>query len=406
MAPIFEYKAVGADGKPKRGIVEAEAQKAARLKLKKQGLMVTDIQEKFAAKPNAKSSSLFGGGVSLKDVTMTTRQLASLIKANVPLVESLNALIEQSENEKLKVVLSQVRQDVNEGVSLARACAAHPKVFDTVFVNMVEAGESSGTLGLVLLRLAELKDAQMRLRSKLVSGMSYPVLMMTVAMGLMIAIFTLVIPKLAQIFIQMKKPMPPLTRVLINFSDILVQYWYLIILAVFFAFSSFRKYIVTAKGKAWWDAFKLKLPVIGPLIRMIAMTRFANTMGTLLGSGVPILSALNIARNLVDNAPISKAISDARENITEGQSIAEPLKRSGQFPPLVIHMIAVGEKTGELSNMLQNVSETYEEQVNTRIEGLTSLLEPMMIVVMGGIVAVIVMSVFMPLLDMSNINSR
>jgi general secretion pathway protein F len=332
-----------------------------------------------------------------------TRQLASLVKANIPLVEALNALVEQIELPALKVVIAQVRQDVNEGSSLAKAVTKHPKVFDHVFVNMIEAGESSGTLGLVLLRLADLKEAQMRLRSKIIGGMTYPALMMLVAVGLLIAIFTFVIPKLAQIFEQMNKQMPPLTAFLISMSNFIVDYWYLLLALTVIGAWLFIRWKSSEAGREKWDHFILRVPIFGSLIRMIAITRFAGTMGTLLGSGVPILSAMNIAKNLVGNVPIAQAIQNARENITEGQSIAEPLRKSGMFPPVVIHMIAIGEKTGELPEMLRNVASSYEEQVNTKIEGMTALLEPIMIIGMGGVVTVIVLSIFVPLLDISNI---
>jgi general secretion pathway protein F len=407
MAPIYDYKGFSPEGKNLKGLVEAESQKAARAKLKKQGVVVTSIVEKTAAKPNTSGGLPFiGNRVSGREITLMTRQLASLVKANIPLVEALNALVEQTENERLKVVLAQVRQDVNEGSSLAKATGQHPKVFDNIFVNMIEAGESSGTLGLVLLRLADLKDAQMRLRSKVISGMTYPGLMLGVALSLMLGIFTFVIPKMAKIFESLNKPMPPLTVFLIKVSDLIVSYWYAWLALIFLGVSMFRRYINTPKGRAKWDAFKLKVPVFGPLIRMVAVTRFSNTMATLLKSGVPILTAMNIARNLVGNIPIAKAISDARENITEGQSIAEPLRKSGQFPPMMIHMISIGEKTGELPDMLRNVAETYEEQVNSRIDAMTSLLEPMMIIGMGGMVGFVVLSVFMPLMDMTNINAH
>ncbi|MCM2278697.1 MAG: type II secretion system inner membrane protein GspF [Oligoflexia bacterium] len=407
MAPMFDYKALSPDGKNQRGVVEAETAKAARTKLKKQGLMVTDIREKSAAKPTAGGGvPFFGNRVSVREIALMTRQLASLVKANIPLVEALTALIDQIENEKLKLTLVQVRQDVNEGSSLAKAIASHPRIFDNIFVNMIEAGESSGTLSLVLLRLADLKEAQMRLRSKVISAMTYPALMMGVAGFLMLAIFTFVIPKLAKVFESMNKKMPPTTQFLLAVSEIMVEWWFLILAAGILAFWLFRRYISSTEGKPRWDAFKLRVPILGPLVRMIAVTRFASTMSTLLGSGVPILTCMTIARNLIGNAPIEKAVSQARENITEGQSIAEPLRRSGEFPPMMIHMIAIGEKTGELPEMLNNVAETYEEQINTKIEGLTSLLEPAMIVGMGGAVGFIVLSVFLPLLEVSNINQR
>ena len=332
--PIYDYKAINAAGKTQKGIVEAENQKAARNKIKKQGLMVTEVVEKTVSKPGASGGMpFFGGRVGVQEIALMTRQLSSLVKANIPLVEALNALVDQTENERLKVILSQVRQDVNEGSSLAKAVNSHPRVFDNIFVNMIEAGESSGTLGMVLLRLADLKEAQMRLRSKIIGGMTYPALMALVAVSLMLAIFTFVIPKLTKIFDSMNKPVPTVTRILMTISDLVIGYWYVIAIVVFFAFSAFRKYIGTTSGRAKWDRFQLRLPIVGPLVRMIAVTRFASTMSTLLGSGVPILTGMGIARNLIGNVPIAKAVANAIENITEGQSIADPLKRSGEFPP-------------------------------------------------------------------------
>ncbi len=409
MAPLFDYKALTAAGKSQKGIIEAESQKAARAKIKKQGLMVTDIQERSGA---SSGKALKEGSFSLfnrikhEDIALVTRQLASLVKANIPLVDALGAIVDQCEQPRLKIVLAQVRQDVNEGLSLGKAAASHPRVFDTIFLNMIEAGESSGTLSAVLIRLADLKEAQMRLRNKVVSGMTYPLIMLVVATGLMMGIFTVVIPKLTRIFESMKKPIPLLTQAIMSFSDFLVTSWYMIILAIIGCVILFQRYTATSEGRAQWDAIKLKLPVIGPLVRTVAAARFASTMATLLSSGVPILTSMLIAKNLVDNVHIARAIENARENITEGQSIAEPLRRSGQFPPMMIHMISIGEKTGELPAMLQNVASIYEDQVTNQIDAMTSLLEPVMIIGMGLGVGFIVMAVFMPLMEMMNINKR
>lgn len=404
MCPIYEYLAYDSQGKEQKGLIEAENDRAARQKVKKRGLIVTSVQEKNAQKSSNQGGIPFiGGRISAADIALATRQLASLVKANIPLVEALNALVEQTEKEKLKVIFSQVRQDVNEGSSLAKALVKHPKAFDIIFINMVEAGESSGTLGLVLLRLADLKEAQMRLRSKVINGMTYPVLMLGLAVVLMIGIFAFVIPKLTKIFDSMNRPIPATTKILILVSDTFTQYWYLFVLAGFISIYLFRRFVATPQGQAKWDAFRLKVPVFGRLTRMIAVTRFANTMSTLLKSGVPILTSMGIAKNLMGNSLISAAVENARANITEGQSIAEPLRKSGEFPPLVTHMISIGERTGELPEMLNNVSETYEQQVNVTIEQMTSLLEPIMIVGMGIMVGFIVISIFVPLLDISNI---
>jgi general secretion pathway protein F len=410
MPPVYEYKAYGPGGKQQKGITESENQKAARQKLKKQGLAVYEIAERSSAKTKkgiaeGQKSSFFQPKASVKDVAHMTRQIASLVKANIPLVDTLAAMVEQTEHQVIKLTLAQVRQDVTEGSSLAKAMVKHPRVFDNIFINMIEAGESSGTLSLVLMKLADLKEAQMRLRQKIVSGMTYPGLMLGVAALLMVGMFGYVIPQMKTIFVSMNKPMPPITQFLIDFSDFMISYWYLLIAFMVGGFFFFLKTIRSPAGKEKWDAFKLKLPILGPLIRLIGVTRFASTMSTLLASGVPILGAMNISKNLVGNVLLERAISSARENITEGQSIAGPLQKSGQFPPMVIHMISIGEKTGELPEMLKNVAETYEEQVSTKIEGLTSLLEPIMIVFMGGLVGFIVMAVMSPLLDMSNINN-
>lgn len=402
--PVYEYKGFAQDGRQSRGIIEADTAKTARQKLKKMGLMVSSIQEKQAASQKAQEAIPFiGGKVSASDVALATRQLASLVKANIPLVDALSALLDQSEQPQLKAVLSQIRQDVNEGASLARALGKHPKVFDNIYINMVEAGEASGTLGLVLLKLADLKESQMRLLSKIRSASTYPVLMMAVSSVMMIVIFTVVIPKITKVFESSKKPLPAMTKLMMTISEIVTDWWYILIIAMIFGVISLLRYIKTEKGLLVWDRFRLNVRIFGPIVRMIAITRFASTLATLLASGVPIVAALNIAKNLVGNIHIANAIAQARENITEGQSIAEPLRRSGEFPPMVIHMISIGEKTGELPDMLRNIAETYEEQVNTKIEGMTSLVEPVMIIGMGVVVGIIVFSVFMPIMEMSDI---
>ena len=406
--PIYDYRALSTDGKNTKGLVEADTQKAARMKLKKQGLMVTDISERNAPKKagvgGSSAGGFFGPRISQEEIAIMTRQLASLIKANIPLVDALTALTEQIESAGMKTVLSQVRDSVNEGSSLAKAMSSHPKVFDHIYMNMVEAGESSGTLGLVLLRLADLKETQTRLRRKVIGGMTYPIIMFVVAMGVLIAIFAFVIPKLQAIFVSMNKSLPATTEALIWMSEHLITWWPLLLGGVVLTIFGFNRYVATPGGRSKWDRFKLSAPVFGRVTRMVAINRFAATMATLLGSGVPILSAMAIAKNLVSNVHIAKAIEDARSNITEGQSIAEPLRRSGEFPPLVIHMIAIGEKTGELPAMLKNVSDSYEEQVTVAIDSMTALLEPAMIVFMGGTVGFIVVSVIMPLMEMSNLS--
>jgi len=411
MAPLYDYKGFSRDGGDKKGFIEAENAKAARAKLRSKGLVVTKIVEKRTgggSKGGKGSSggSFFGGKVSARDTSQMVRQLASLVKANIPLVEALTAMVDQVQNPKMKEVLSDIKDQVNEGKALAKAMKTHPKVFDGIFVNMVDSGESSGTLADVLLKVADLKEAQLRLRSKVVSGMTYPALMLFVGLVLVGVIFGFVIPELTKVFDSMKKELPPSTVILIALSNIVVNYWYLLIGGMGFSIFSFLKWSASKTGKPKWDQIKLKLPIFGTLFQMVAVTRFSNTMSTLLATGVPILVAMKITKNLMGNLVFEAAIEDAAENITEGQSIAEPLKRSGQFPPLMIHMITIGEKTGELPAMLENVASTYEEQVNDQVERMTALLEPAMIIIMGVFVGIVVMSIFVPLLEISNIGGK
>lgn len=406
--PLFEYTGTDRVGTAIRATIDADSIKSAKQKVKKSGVVLLSIDEKSNAKAGG-LSKLFpsfsgGGSVSLGALAVTTRQFASLIKANIPLVEALAALIDQTESLKLKTTLADVRQQVNEGISLRAALARHPKVFAPIFINMVESGEASGTLPLVLVRLAEFMEAQVRLRSKVTSAMTYPLLMGAIGGALMMVIFTFVIPKIATIFLSMSKKLPWYTKLLMDMSFFLKDYWWLVILIIVLVIWGFKSYFATETGRVKKDEWALKLPLFGDLVRMVAVSRFASTMATLLNGGVPLVSALGIVKSVVGNEVLAKAVAEARENITEGENISEPLKRSGQFPSLLIHMIAIGERTGELPQMLEMVSQNYEEQVNSKVEKMTSLLEPLMIVFMGISVGVIVMAVFVPLLEMQKLN--
>ncbi|NUM89612.1 MAG: type II secretion system F family protein, partial [Bdellovibrionales bacterium] len=272
-----------------------------------------------------------------------------------------------------------------------------------IFINMVESGEASGTLPLVLLRLAEFMEAQVRLRAKILSAMTYPMLMIGIGGLVVLLLFTFVIPKVANIFQSINKKLPWYTELIMNVSFFVKDWWWLLAVLAVGAFLLFRKYIASPAGKAWWDALLLRMPLFGPVVRMIAMSRFASTMATLMNGGVPILNAMNIVKAVVNSVPIAEAITKAQANITEGQSVAEPLRKSGEFPNLLLHMIQIGERTGELPQMLELVSQNYEEQVNNRVERMTTLLQPLMLVVMGVLVGIIVMAIFVPLLELQQI---
>jgi general secretion pathway protein F len=410
--PVFEYNGLTEQGKTVRGIRDAESSKMLRSLLRKDGVYLTEAraaeagavagQEKTGLAREVDVAALFGfTGVSSQDLAIATRQLATLIGAGIPLVDSLTALVEQIDQPRLKRIMGMVKQKVNEGSSLADALAEHPKVFTELYVNMIRAGESSGALDVVLTRLADFTEAQAQLRSKIIGAMLYPAIMVVVGMVIVGILFIVVIPKVTTIFEDMNVTLPWTTRILIVLSSFARDYWYLVLFGVPALAWGVRLWVRTPGGRAWWDRFQLKAPVFGKLIRMLAISRFAKTLATLLASGVQLLTAMDIVRNIVSNTLLADVIDKAREAIREGESIAAPLKRSGQFPPLVFHMIAIGEKSGQLEEMLQNIAKSYESQVETRVNALTSLLEPVMIVAMGVGVAFIVFSILMPIMQLN-----
>jgi general secretion pathway protein F len=405
--PVFQYKALDAAGKTVQGLREADSPKTLRAALKRDGVFLTEVlgaqEQKAQAARDVSVRRVVLGRVSATDLAIMTRQFAVLIGAGIPLVEALGALVEQLDHERLKRVISDVKQRVNEGAALADALAAHPRVFATLYVNMVRAGESSGALDVVLIRLADFTESQARLRSKIMGTMAYPVFMMGIGTVVLGVLFAVVIPKIVKIFDDSRVALPWYTRILISISSFVSQWWWALVLAAIAAIWGFLRWRGTKEGRARWDRFVLRIPIFGKLIRIIAIGRFARTLSTLLKSGVGLLTAMDIVRNIVGNTRLAEVIEQARDAIREGESIAAPLKRSGEFPPLVHHMVAVGERSGSLEEMLGNVAKAYEDQVETTIGALTSLLEPIMIICMGAVVAFIVVSVLMPILQLNTL---
>ncbi len=402
---IYTYKGIDKTGSEKSGTVNAEGEAHAKAKVRALGIMLTSIKEqKSKAGAGSGLNITFGSQVSVDDLSLMTRQLATLFKAKIQVVQSFSALIEQCENPRLRVILSEVRQKVNEGSSLAKALSDYPKVFDNIYVNMVEAGESSGTLDVVLLRLAEFTESSVKLRNKVRGAMMYPLIMLVVGAVVMSVILVLVIPKITKIFISLKKELPLPTQICIWLSSFLQNYWWAVIIGLFASYFLLQKYISTPKGRSRWDKLILRTPVLGTLVTMINVSRFCSTLATLLNSGVPILSSMKIVTNLISNVHMRAAIEASRVNISEGSSMAGPLEQSNLFPKMVTHMISLGEKSGELEPMLNIISENYEDQVESKLNGLTSILEPIMMVGMGGAVAFIVMSVVVPMMELNSVN--
>lgn len=407
--PLYEYNGIDSAGKKVKGSLDAESPRALKDTLKGRGVFVTESVEGSKAAVSSGSGLqreidigklLQGNRVPAIELAMLTRQLATLQRSGIPLLETLNAVVDQVERPFLRNVLSDVRSRVNEGSSLANALNEHPKIFSNLYVNMVRAGETSGNLDLVLERLTDFLDSSADLRSKVQSALYYPIVMMVIGSAIMGFMFVYVIPKVTQIFEDQNQALPLLTRVLIGFTHFITKPLNAVLLMVLFSamIYGFLKWKKSDDGKQIWDRFALKVPVFGKTIRMVAVARFARTLATLLASGVPLLTAMNIVKVILGNSRLEEVIEDVRANVREGDSVAAPLKRSGEFPPLVVHMIAIGERSGRLEQMLDSVADAYEKQVDHRLRALTSLMEPAMIVLMGGVVAFIVFAILMPIL--------
>ncbi|MEY4578244.1 MAG: hypothetical protein RL701_2947 [Pseudomonadota bacterium] len=402
---VFQWQGIDKAGRKQKGVRDADNAKVLRALLRREGVLATAIEEDSAARTRtAREVDLmrFFRRVSATDLALLTRQLATLLHSGVPLVEALSALIEQVENPQLQNALTQTRDKVNEGTSLNESLRAHPRLFEPLYVNMVAAGEASGTLDVVLSRLADHLDAQAALKSKVATALAYPAFMLLFSIAVMALMMVVVVPKVSGIFESFGQALPWNTRLLIFMSDTVVNYWWLLLLGFGLIIYLFVRWISTEKGRAAWDTRILKAPIVGKLSLMIATARFTRTLATLLSSGVSLLTALDISRNVLGNTELMRVIEEARASIREGESISAPLKRSGKFPPIVIHMIAIGERSGELEAMLHHVANAYDSQVAVRLQAMTSLLEPVMIVIMGGINGGITLSILMPLMEIND----
>jgi len=403
---VFEYRGIFiGTGKPAKGVRDADNAKSLRAILRKDGILLTNVAEEKKAKEDGKKDIKlfkFFSSPSTSDVAMLTRQLATLLRAGIPLFEALTALIDQVEKESLRRALTNIREQVREGIAFAKALESHGDVFPTLYVNMVRAGEASGTLEKVLERLTLFMEGQAKLKGKVSAALAYPILMFIIGSVLISVLMIAVVPNVVTIFESMDQALPWYTALLIFVSDTMGAYWWAMALFIFAFQWGFRRWKKTPAGRLAWDGFTLRVPVFGKLLQMVAIARFSRTLATLLASGVALLGAMDIVRNVLQNALLEKVVEEAIGSIREGQSISEPLKKSGHFPPIVTHMIAIGEKSGQLENMLENVADAYDAAVETRVQVLTSLLEPLMIVVMGSAVAFIAISILMPLIQMSN----
>jgi len=389
---VFTYQGRGAGGTA-TGEIEAQDRTAAVGELRKRAILVTKINEKAGGKTPAKA----GGKVKDKELAIYTRQFSTMIDAGLPLVQCLNILAEQSESKNLRDVTGLVARSVEQGSTLAEALRRHPRTFDELFVNLVEVGETGGILDTVLQRLAAYIEKASALKRKVKSAMIYPSSIIGVAFLVVIFMLTFVIPTFTKMFKDLGADLPLPTQVVVWISEFVRNYVLLIIAGAIGCVFALRAYYRTERGRSTIDALLLKFPIIGMLIRKVAVARFTRTLGTLVSSGVPILEGLRITARTAGNRVVEKAIMQCRAAVTEGRTLAEPLKASGVFPPMVIQMISVGEQTGALDAMLSKIADFYDDEVDTAVGALTALLEPVMIVVLGVIIGGLVVAMYLPI---------
>lgn len=400
--PRFKYKAKTSIGKIVEGTIEApsEAAVAAELRSRKMELISTGGTGGIGAL----FDSLKGSGVPTKDIVVFSRQFSTMINAGMPILQGLTIVAEQAENKAFRATISKIRDDISNGITLSEAMGKHPKVFNQLYVSMIHAGEQGGILDAILERLSEYLEKAEGIKGKVKSAMMYPMVVMSVAVIIVIFLMVKVVPTFKDVFESFGAKLPAPTQIVIDVSNFLSSAKALILVAVLAAIAVVvGLYKRTKAGALQWDAMMLKLPVFGPLVRKSSVARFARTLGTLIKSGVPILEALETVAKTSGNRVVENAVMASREAIREGKTLTEPLKKSGVFPPMVTQMINVGEETGALDGMLSKIADFYEEEVDQAVEGLTSIIEPILIVFLGGTLGFIVVAMFMPMFQLGNL---
>ena len=406
--PVYEYRAININGKNLKGIINSESIFAARQRLRETNVFPVELRETSAKEkvgtPTGRPISNLLKRVSPGEVSVMTRQLATLLGAGLPLVPSLTALVSQTTNPRLKKTLAQIKEEVNEGNSLAQSVSRYPRIFSPFYINMVRAGETSGTINIVLERLADFSEKQQALKGRIKAALAYPLFMFFIGIIVLFFLTTFIVPNITRIFDEMHQTLPGITIFLIAVSGFLKSFWWIICLFLIATLIALRHlFTKTSRGQYFRDKIKLKMPLFGSLIQKVAVARFSQTLGTLLQSGVPLLTSLSIVGNIVNNRLIADAIAEASKDVEEGQSLSSTLSRSNLFPPIAIQMISVGEQSGTLEAMLHKISDNYETEVESSIMMMTSMLEPVMILVMGLVVGFIVISILLPIFEMNQL---
>lgn len=395
--PSFAYSAVDPTGKNVKGKMEADSQQIVMSKLRERGYHVTGLSEKKNLMSSIGGASVGHGKVKLESLTVFTRQFATMINAGIGIIRCLDILENQLKDASLKPVIGQTMRDVKNGLSLTDALSKHPHVFSKLYINMIRAAELGGILDQILDRIAGFLEYDMEVRTKIKSAMMYPIIVLVFSVCMIAVLFAFVLPRFKEIFDSMNVEMPIYTRLLFESSGLFKTYWYVPVLGIVGAVVMFKRIDKTTAGHYQIDLLKLRVPVVGDIIKKMAISRFAKTFGTLVSSGVPMMRALEIVGETAGNSVIAKGVQTAKESVREGQKISSPLEATGLFPTMVTHMIDIGEETGRLSEMLHKVSEFYEKEVDAAVKGLTSLIEPLLIVFMGVVVGFIAISVMGPI---------
>ncbi len=396
--PTFKYTAKEINGKTVSGILEYSDKALLIEALRKKDLIIISIEETAKRRPIS-----MGGGVKLEEIVIFSRQLATMVDSGIPLVQALDILCEQIEKPVFRNILGKIKDDIETGSSLSDAFARHPGVFSTLYVNMVRAGESSGALDDILDRLATYLEKSNTLQRKVKSSLIYPAVVVTMAMLITLVMLLKVIPTFKGIFAMLGGQLPLPTRILIFVSDTIREMFVYVASGIALGVFALKKYMKTRQGRENFDRMLLSMPVLGPLFRKVAVAKFTRTLATLVKSGVPILVSLEIVGKTAGNTVIEKAVDSVRTGIKEGENIADPLAKSGAFPPMVVRMIKVGEQTGELEKMLTKIADFYEDQVDTAVSGLTSLIEPLIIGFLGIVIGGIVIAMFLPVFKLTEI---
>ena len=401
---IFEYKARNRSGGVQAGTMEGSSAAAVATTLRDKGYIPLKIDE-LRVNPLETELKIPGLGrkVKHKEIAIFSRQLATMVNSGLTLVRSLSVLEEQGDNPLLNQVIGEVRTKVEEGSSLSAALRGSPKVFSELYVAMVEAGEVGGALDETLNRLADTLEAQVRLRSRVKSAMAYPVVVLSLIVLIVGAMLMFVVPVFQRMYEDLGGALPMPTQTLISISKVLTGFWWVFLLATIGAVVGFKRWVATESGRHTWDTFKLRLPIFGKLVQKVAISRFARTFSVLSRTGVPVLQALDIVATTAGNSQVSGALKDVQESVKRGETLAAPLARHDVFPPMVTHMMEVGEETGALDSMLGKVADFYDQEVDDSVSALTSLIEPILIIVMGVAVGGILISLYLPMFNIANL---